>query len=191
MDRVDIDKFCEEAEIGLIDWEFAGEERVFHDLGQLSAWLHLFAHIDGWSFNEDDPSSSSDISPANERVTNSRPWIFAEACFTAYARQLHASSLYSWILDADSPVEERYRLQVIRSTWILHGRELIFDVTLPEVAHKFERILHSDIEGWKRKVVELGCWYVRVAAETTDIDFKAALQKEEFLSLKYQVMCPP
>jgi len=33
----------DEARIGLIDWEFVGGERVFHDLGQLGAWLYLFA----------------------------------------------------------------------------------------------------------------------------------------------------
>ncbi|KIM91442.1 hypothetical protein PILCRDRAFT_632 [Piloderma croceum F 1598] len=143
---------AEEDEIGLIDWEFAGEERVFQDLCQLSARLHLFAHIDGWSFNKDKPSSSS---RRRMDALGIRNLGFLRKRFTAYA-------------------QERNRLQVIRSTWILHGRELIFDVTLPEVTHKFERILRNDVEGWK-KVVELGWRYVRVAAETADMEFKAAL----------------
>jgi hypothetical protein len=39
-------------DIGLFDWEFAGERRVLEDLGQLSAWLHLFAQANGWSSSD-------------------------------------------------------------------------------------------------------------------------------------------
>jgi hypothetical protein len=88
---------------------------------------------------------------------------------------------------ADRPEEERFRLQVIRSTWIVHGRELIYDATLTNTAYKFERILHSDVEAWRKKVIELGCWYVRVAAETMDTDFKVAVGKEAFLSPLYSL----
>lgn len=172
----------ENTDIGLIDWEFAGEGRMLQDLGQLSASLHLFAQASGWSTSD---ASSLVISPANHHVTSSPPWIFAKACFMAYALRLRASRFHSWIINADRPEEERFRLQVIRSTWILHGRELVFNATLTDTAYKFERILHSNVEAWRKKVVELACWYVRVAAETTDADFKVAVGKEMFLSPLY------
>ncbi|KAF8633269.1 hypothetical protein AX17_004444 [Amanita inopinata Kibby_2008] len=168
-------------EIGVIDWEFAGAGRPLQDVGQLSAWLHLFAQASASA------SSDTTMDPAatRQKIESTSPWITAQSLFSTYAHRLRGSTQFSWIINPRSQSEERQRMRVIRSTWILHGRELISDATAPYMSFKFERILRDRLDAWKKRVVEVGCWYVQMAVVDSDSAFSSIVAQERFLRSLY------
>ncbi|PFH52120.1 hypothetical protein AMATHDRAFT_46485 [Amanita thiersii Skay4041] len=170
--------------VGVIDWEFAGAGRVLQDIGQLSAWLRLLAEAPAWASNPVHPEQPSVIPDAVMLTPSSK---FAHACFTAYACRLRNSDKLSWMVEPRSDSDKQRRLRVIQSTWILHGREIIYNATSPDTAEKFSRLVPPDtFYSWRVHMVKLGCWYVLSANDST-LEFEATIAKECFLEPLYHL----
>ena len=109
------------------------------------------------------------------------------ALLDAYARKVKEYPDYAWFVDEgyDQRRFRRERLAVIRSIWILFGRELIYDA-----AEAKSRFFAVDVDGdenreeeemWQRMMIELGCWYVSRAGESSDEEFAEVVKNEGVL----------
>ena len=102
---------------------------------------------------------------------------------------------YAWFVDEDYD-QGRYKkepLAVIRSIWILFGREAIY--VSVEAGTRFFRLLAVDADGgereeekkWQREMIEVGCWYVSMGGESRDEEFEEAVRREGVLKMMYTV----
>ena len=116
------------------------------------------------------------------------------ALLNAYARKVKEHPDYAWFVDEDHDQRryKRERLAVIRSIWILFGREVIFDSV--EGRDWFVKCCARGVDGgekeeeirlWQREMIEVGFWYVSVAGESTDEAFEEAVRKECVLKRMY------
>ena len=103
---------------------------------------------------------------------------------------------YAWSVDEDYD-RGRYkkeRLAVIRSIWILFGREIIYNSV--EAGTRFFGLLAVDADRgereeeekmWQREMIDVGCWYVSMGGESRDEEFEEAVRREGVLKMMYTV----
>jgi len=118
------------------------------------------------------------------------------ALMDAYACKVKEYPDYAWLVDEDYDQHRsrEERLAVIRSIWILFGREIIYITAEAEV--RFEMFFTVDgdkdeKEMWQKEMIEVGCWYVLVAGESTDEEFEEAVRKESVLKRMYYTGSAP
>ncbi|KAF5343327.1 hypothetical protein D9758_014194 [Tetrapyrgos nigripes] len=148
--------------IGLIDFEFAGKARPLQDMAQLGAHLHLQA-IAMASRNLKESSSSS------LTVTT-----FVKALYAAYHSHSRELEVF-WLQDGDGDdndsVNNEDHRRAVRSAWILHGREMIYNAIGRDWgfysshcgsgdAIDVQEIGKAEIQ---KKMMEKGVWYVEMA----------------------------
>jgi len=114
----------------------------------------------------------------------------------SYARKVKEYPNYAWFVDEEYD-QRRYkkeRLAVIRSIWILFGREVIYNSV--DAYDRFARFITLDGDGgedegeikiWQKEMIEVGCWYVSVAGESLDGEFEEMVGKERVLGRMYAV----
>lgn len=113
-----------------------------------------------------------------------------DALLKAYARKVKEYPNYAWFVDEDYD-QHRYkkeRLAVIRSIWILFGREVIYNSV--EAGARFFTVGgegEEEIKMWQREMIEVGCWYVLVAGESPDEEFEETVRTECMLRRMYDV----
>ena len=185
-------------EVGLIDWEFASPGRIGQDIAQLSAWLHLFSASSAWnSAQPHHRKASHDVlvgsgpGPVAERRSTAET-IF-DALLRAYAHKIKGFPDYAWFVDEnyDQGRFKEDRLAVIRSVWVLFGREVIYNAV--ESKSRFVRFFSTDPDGdggeemkmWQREMIELGCWYISAAGQSRDQEFQDVVRKELLLKRMY------
>ena len=119
-----------------------------------------------------------------------------DALLRAYARKVKEYPNYAWFVDEEYGQRKfkKERLAVIRSIWILFGREVIYNCV--DAYDRFARFLTLDGDGgedggevkiWQREMIEVGCWYVSVAGESPDEEFEEIVGKECVLRRMYAV----
>ena len=119
------------------------------------------------------------------------------ALLKAYARKVKEYPDYAWFVDEthDQRSFRRERLAVIRSIWILFGREVI-----RVVVEARDRFFAVDVDGgekeeevkmWQRVMIEIGCWYVSRAGEGTDDEFEEIVKEEDVLKGMYTLSASP
>ena len=185
-------------EVGPIDWEFASPGRVGQDIAQLSAWLHLFSASSAWSSAQPhhrkashDVLVGSGPGPVAERRSTAESLL--DALLRAYAHKIKGFPDYAWFVDEnyDQGRFKEDRLAVIRSIWVLFGREVIYNAV--ESKSRFVRFFSTDPDGdggeemkmWQREMIELGCWYISAAGQSRDQEFQEVVRKELLLERMY------
>ena len=119
-----------------------------------------------------------------------------DALLRAYARKVKEYPNYAWFVDEEYGQRKfkKERLAVIRSIWILFGREVIYNCV--DAYDRFARFLTLDGDGgedggevkiWQREMIEVGCWYVSVAGESPNEEFEEIVGKECVLRRMYAV----
>lgn len=119
-----------------------------------------------------------------------------DALLRAYARKVKEYPNYAWFVDEEYGQRKfkKERLAVIRSIWILFGREVIYNCV--DAYDRFARFLTLDGDGgedggevkiWQREMIEVGCWYVSVVGESPDEEFEEIVGKECVLRRMYAV----
>jgi len=201
-----------EVEVGLIDWEFASPARIGQDIAQLSAWLHLFSTSSTWSSTEPRfrrvaantivtrPTQSVGIDRFGAAVgeplgSRSPAGTLMDALLETYGRKVKEYPGYLWFVDEDYDQRKfkNERLAVIRSIWILFGREVIRNSV--EAGDRFVRSFTVDADGgggeemkvWQKEMIQVGCWYVSVAGESSDDEFEEVVRRERMLKTMYTV----
>ena len=193
-----------EVGVGLIDWEFATPARIGQDIAQLSAWLYLLSTSSAWSSPESHCRHTVEdaITILAKPVTGgmlgwwSAAGTLTDALLKAYALKVKEYPDYAWFVDEDYDQHrlKKERLAVIRSIWILFGREVIFGSVEAKV--KFAGFFTVDGDGgegeeevkmWQREMIEVGYRYVSVAGESSDEEFEVAVRKESVLKRLYTV----
>ena len=121
-----------------------------------------------------------------------------DALMKAYARKVKEYPNYIWFVDEeyDQRRYQKERFAVIRSIWILFGREVIYNSV--EAGSRLARFFTVDVDGgedeeikmWQREMIEVGCWYVSVAGESPDEEFEEIVRKERMLGMMYAVSGP-
>jgi len=120
------------------------------------------------------------------------------ALLVAYARKVRDYPDYAWFVDEDHE-QRRYRgerLAVIRSIWILFGREVVYNVV--EAKGRFVGFFAAGVDGdeteeikmWQREMIEVGCWYVLMAGDSPDEEFEETVRRESMLRRIYTVSGP-
>ena len=111
----------------------------------------------------------------------------------AYARKVKEYPEYAWFVDEDYNRRRfrKERLAVIRSIWILFGREVIYDAV--EVKDKFftagaDGDEKEEVEAWQTAMIEVGCWYVLRAGESLDEEFEKVVREEGVLKRMYTIL---
>ena len=119
------------------------------------------------------------------------------ALLEAYAHKVKEYPNYAWFVNDnhDDHNLKKDRLAVIRSIWILFGRELIYNAI--EAEPKFTKFFHVGIVNedekevgikvWQRVMIEVGCWYVSKAGESLDEGFEQVVRREGVLKRMYTV----
>ena len=204
-----------EVELGLIDWEFAAPARIGQDIAQLSAWLYLYSTSSAWSSRHalmntvvTSPASGMGLDqfgpdfgigvgggPGGALGGRSPAGNLLNALLEAYARKVKEYPDYAWFVgeDHDHHRFRKERLAVIRSIWILFGREIIYNMI--EAEPKFSKfspvgVSNGDekevgIKAWQRVMVEVGSWYVSQAGESSNEEFEEVVSKEGVLKRMY------
>ena len=118
-----------------------------------------------------------------------------DALLEAYACKVKESPDYAWFVDEDYDQRrlKKHRLAVIRSIWILFGREVIYNSV--EAGARFVMFFAvggdgdegEEIKMWQREMIEVGCWYVSVAGESSDDEFEEVVRRECVLKRMYTV----
>ena len=185
-------------EVGLIDWEFASPGRIGQDVVQLSAWLHLFSTSSARSSAQPHHRKvshnillESGAGPVAERRSTAESLL--DALLRTYANKVKGFSDYTWFVDEnyDQGRFKEERLAMIRSIWVLFGREVIYNAV--ESKSMFVRFFSTDPDGdggeemmmWQREMVEFGCWYISAAGQSQDEEFEGAVRKERLLKRMY------
>jgi len=210
-----------EVELGLIDWEFAAPARIGQDIAQLSAWLYLYSTSPAWSCTESrhrcavmdsivtspapgispgqlgsDFGISDGGRPGGTLGGRSATGTLLNALLETYASKVKEHPTYAWFINEDRHAHHhhrfrKHRLAVIRSIWILFGREIIYNAI--ESEPKFSKFFPTGdekevgIKAWQRAMIEVGCWYVSKAGESSDEEFGEVVRKERVLKGMYTV----
>ena len=118
------------------------------------------------------------------------------ALLMAYARKVKDYPDHAWFVDEDHDQRgyRKERLAVIRSIWILFGREVIYNVVEAKARFVGSFAVGVDVdeteeemEMWQREMIEVGCWYVLMAGESPEEEFEEAVGKECILRRMYTV----
>ena len=122
------------------------------------------------------------------------------ALLEAYAHKIKEHPNYAWFVDEDHDDHKlrKDRLAIIRSIWVLFGREIIYNAS--EVEPKFSKFLlpvgvdgdekEVGIKALERVMIEVGSWYVLKAGESSDEGFEEVVRKEGVLKRMYTVSEP-
>ncbi|KAK9354973.1 kinase-like domain-containing protein [Lipomyces doorenjongii] len=151
-----------EANIGVIDWEFAGPGAgVYGDMAQLFAHLHLhlLAAEQGSLLHEITKVLIEAIADSyHERSRLKRAiWIVADL---APDEKLSASK---------APQGSSSAARILRSAFILHGREIINNAIERDWSAFYEKSGTGEDENvLVRSMVQTGAWYLRAAKETVE-----------------------
>jgi hypothetical protein len=188
-------------EVGLIDWEFAAPGRIGQDIARIAAWLHLFSTSSVWSLAQPHHRKAShNVLLESGTVPGvaepgSPVGSLLDALLRAYAHKIKSFPDYAWFVDEnyDHGLFKEERLAVIKSIWVLFGRELINNVV--ESKSMFVRFFSPDPDGdggeemkmWQREVMEIGCWYISAAGESQGKEFEEVVRKERLLKKAYTV----
>ena len=122
------------------------------------------------------------------------------ALLESYAHKVKEYPTYAWFVDENHDHRSRFRkdrLAVIRSIWILFGREIIYNAIEAEskfskffpvgVVNGDEREKEAGIKMWQRVMIEVGSWHVSKAGESSDEEFEVVARKEGVLKGMYTV----
>ena len=120
--------------------------------------------------------------------------VLMDALLKAYAGKVKDYPDYAWLVDEeyDRRRYEKERLAAIRSIWVLFGREVIFNSV--DAASRLADFFTLDgkeeeVKVWQKEVIEVGCWYVSVAGESSDEEFEDIVKRERLLKRMYTVSC--
>ena len=206
-----------EVEVGLIDWEFASLARIGQDIAQLSAWLYLFATSSAWCSTEPCSRrgvtdtllvprqfGTGSGSGANRGEGVGKPvkgetlgWrspaaVLMDALLKAYAGKVKEYPDYAWLVDEEYEGRryEKERFAAIRSIWVLFGREVIFNSV--DAAARLADFFTMDakeeeVKVWQKEMIEVGCWYVSMAGESSDEEFEDMVRRERLLKPMYTI----
>jgi len=119
-----------------------------------------------------------------------------DGLLVAYAHKVKEYPDYVWFVDEDYDQHrlKKERLAVIRSIWILFGREVIYNSV--EAGARFVGFFavggdggesSDEVQMWQREMIEVGCWYVSVAGESSDEEFEEAVRRECVLKRMYTI----
>ena len=184
-------------EIGLVDWEFASPARIGQDIAQLSAGLYLFSTASAWSSTKPRFRSAGGVKPATGKPLGwrSAAGTFMDALLEAYGRKVKEHPDYVWFIDEEHNQRrfKKERLAVIRSIWILFGMEVVNNSV--QAVDKFVGFFTMDvgrgggeeIKMWQKEMIEVGCWYVLVAGESSGDEFEEVVRRECVLGRMYTV----
>ena len=114
----------------------------------------------------------------------------------AYAHQVKEYPDYAWLVDEEHDHHGlgKERLAVIRSIWILFGREVIYNAIEAEI--RFSRFFPMGINGgekeaemkwWQRVMIEVGSWHVSMAGDSSDEEFEEVVRRDGVLRRVYTV----
>ena len=118
------------------------------------------------------------------------------ALLETYAHKLKEYPTYAWLAndDHDDHRLRKDRLAIIKSIWILFGREIIYNTI--EAESRFSKfffpvgMVNEDekevgIKAWQRVMIEVGSWYVSKAGESSGEGFEEIVRKEGVLRRMY------
>jgi len=116
------------------------------------------------------------------------------ALLETYAQKVKEYPDYAWFVNEthNTHALRKERLAVIRSIWILFGREVIYNAIEAESCFsKFFPVAGDEkeveVRMWQRVMIEVGSWYVSRAGESSDEEFEEVVRKESVLREMYTV----
>ena len=115
---------------------------------------------------------------------------------SAYARKVKECPDYAWFVDEDYDRRRfrKERLAVIRSIWVLLGREVIYNAI--EAKGRFARFFTvcadedekgEEITAWQRQMIQAGSQYILRAGGSQDEEFEEFVRREGVLKRMYTV----
>jgi hypothetical protein len=158
--------------------------------------LYLFSTSSTWSSGAGTSHDVGEESGGNTPVgrtlgQQSTAGGLLNALLRAYAHKAKEYADYAWFVDEDFDQArfKKERLAMIRSIWVLFGRELIYNAA--ESESRFVGFFAAATSGdkemkrWQKDMIESGCWYVSTAGQQSDEEFEEIVRKERVLTAMY------